>query len=160
MTFPATRLVTTIFGRRLGLTPLSSAQTGSGRARGETIDLLVGPEALQNNVSAGTTALNLPAYGVSNISGTSAASSSVYTLDPPIPGVPVWLNFNSSANAPAYVKTANGETIVSSQGTTFSVIKSTNGAANGLLGLMGITTAVWSAIAGVSTATFALSTTT
>lgn len=159
MTFPTNRLVTTIFGRRLGLTPLSSAQSGSGRT-GETPDLLVGPEALQNGINAGSTARNLPAYGVSNISGTSAASSSVYTLDPPIPGVPVWLNFNSSANAPAYVKTANGETIVSSQGTTFSVIKSTNGAANGLLGLMGITTSVWSAIAGLSTATFALSTTT
>jgi len=30
------------------------------------------------------------------------------------------------------VKTANGELITSSQGTTFSVIKSTNGAANGV----------------------------
>lgn len=159
MAFPTNRLVTTIFGRRLGLTPLSSAQSGSGRA-GEVPDLLVGPEVLQNGINAGSTARNLPAYGVSNISGTSAASSSVYTLDPPIPGVMAWLNFNSSANAPAYVKTANGETIVSSQGTTMSVIKSTNGAANGLLGLMGITTSVWSALAGLSSATFAFSTTT
>jgi len=159
MAFPTNRLVTTIFGRRLGLTPLSSAQSGSGR-NGEIPDLLVGPEALQNGINAGTTSRNLPAYGVNNISGTSAASSSVYTLDPPIPGVPVFLNFTSSANSPYYVKTANGETIVSSQGTTFSVIKSTNGAANGILGLMGITTSIWAAISGVSTATFALSTTT
>lgn len=152
-------IITSLFGRRLGLQPLSSAASGSGRA-GEVPDMLVGPESLRMGVNAGSTARNLPAYGVSNLSGTSAASSSVYTLDPPIPGVEVYLNFNSSANSPTYVKTANGETIISSQGTTFSVIKSTNGAANGVLHLIGITTAVWSAVCGVSTATFALSTTT
>jgi len=152
-------IITSIFGRRLGLQPMSSAASGSGR-NGETPDFLLGAEAVKMGINAGTTSRNLPAYGVSNIAGTSALSSSVYTLDPPIPGVPVYLNFNSSANAPAYVKTANGETIVSSQGTTFSVIKSTNGAANGVLGLIGITTAIWGALSGISSATFALSTTT
>lgn len=152
-------IITSLFGRRLGLQPMSSAASGSGRT-GETPDFLIGAEAVRMGVNAATTARNLPAYGVSNIAGTSALSSSVYTLDPPIPGVPVYLNFNSSANAPAYVKTANGETIVSSQGTTFSVIKSTNGAANGVLGLIGISTSVWGALSGISSATFALSTTT
>lgn len=152
-------ILTSIFGRRLGLQPFSSAASGSGRT-GEVPEMLVGPEAVRMGVNAGSTARNLPAYGISNLPGTSAASSSVYTLDPPIPGVMVYLNFNSSANAPAYVKTANGETIVSSQGTTFSVIKSTNGAANGILALVGITTAVWGTLSGISSATFALSTTT
>lgn len=152
-------IITSIFGRRLGLQPMSSAQSGSGRS-GETPDFLVGPESLRMGITTGTTARNLPAYGVSNVGGTSASSSAVYTLDPPIPGVPVYLNFNSSGNGPSYVKTANGELITSSQGTTFSVIKSTNGAANGVLGLIGVSTSVYAALSGLSTATFSLSTTT
>lgn len=159
MSFPINRLVTTIFGRRLGLVPLSSGQSGSGRS-GEVPDLMVGPESLQLGINTGTTSRNLPAYGVSNVGGTSAASSAVYTLDPPIPGVAAWLNFNSSANGPSYVKAANGETIVSSQGTTMSVIKSTNGAANGMLLLMGITTSIWATLSGISSGTFAFTTST
>lgn len=144
-------ITTTIFGRRLGLQSLSSAQTG-----GSPDEFLVGPDALRVGVTtAETTATTLPPHG---LSGVGAASSGVYTLQPPIPGVQKQIAFTSTANT-AYVKTANGETFLSSQGTTFSVVKSTQLVA-GVLDLVGLTTSVWGVRAGLSTATFALSTTT
>ena len=144
-------ITTSLFGRRFGLQAMSSAQTG-----GSADEFLVGPDALRSGVTtAETTATNLEAHG---ISGVGAASSGVYTLSPPIPGMTKQLAFTSTANT-AYVKTANGETFLSSQGTTFSVIKSTQLVA-GVLNLVGITTGVWGVQAGLSTATFALSTTT
>ena len=152
-------IVTSIFGRRLGLQPMSSAVSGSGRT-GETPDFLQGPEALRLGVTtANSTSRNAAAYGVQFFPGTSAASSAVYTLDPPIPGVAVTLVVPSSANSPVYIKTANGETFLSSQGTTFSILKST-GTVVGSITLVGVTTAIWALPGGLSTATFALSTTT
>jgi hypothetical protein len=152
----ASQMITSIFGRRFGLQNMSSVQSGgTGGA-----DLLVGPEALRLGVTtAESTGTNMKAYGVSFCPGTSAASSAVYTLDPPIPGVNKYIQFNSTSQGPIYVKTANGETIISTQGTTFSVIKST-GNQVGTLHLMGLTTALWGLTPGLSTATFALSTTT
>ena len=154
------KYTTSLYGRRFGLQQMSSNLTGSGRS-GEAPDFIVGAEDVRKVVStAPTTSKNMPAYGVQNVPGTSAASSAVYTLDPPIPGVMVCLNFNSSANSPVYVKTANGETIISSQGTTMSVVKSTNAIAAGIVCLMGVSTSQFSAMAGYSTATIAFSTTT
>lgn len=150
-------IITSLLGRRLGLWPMSSAQTGSARGVRE---YLVGPESVRLGVVAETTATNLPPDGVSRVNGTSAASSAVYTLDPPVPGVAKFLSFESTSQGPIYVKTANGETIVSTQGTTFSVIKST-GNTVGVVGLIGLTTSVWGMLnTGLSTGTFALSTTT
>ena len=144
-------ITTTIFGRRLGLQSLSSAQTG-----GSADEFLVGPDALRTGVTtAETTATNMEAHG---LSGVGAASSGVYTLSPPIPGVQKQIAFTSTANT-AYVKTANGETFLSSQGTTFSVLKSTQTVA-GVVNLVGLTTSVWAVVAGLSTASFSLSTTT
>ena len=152
----ADKIITSLFGRRFGLQPMSSNMSGSGRT-GEIPDFLVGPEALRMRAStAETTASNLPAYGVSML--TSAASSGVYTLDPPIPGVMKFIT-NQTTGATWYLKTANGETFQSSQGTTFSVLKSTQNVA-GMLSLVGLTTSVWGMQSGVSTATFVLSTTT
>jgi len=148
---------TSLFGRRLGLSALTTPQSGSSRGLRE---YLAGPEDVRRTVTAETTATNLPPDGVSRVNGTSAASSAVYTLDPPIPGVTKWLSFENTGNGPIYVKTANGETFISTQGTTFSIIKSTNNTV-GLIGLMGVTTAVWQMLnTGLSSATFALSTTT
>lgn len=146
----------TLYGRRFGLQPMTSGLTGSGRT-GSVPDFLVGPEALRSGVTtAETTATNLAAYGVSYI--TSSVSSGVYTLDPPIPGVTKTLHFGTTG-ATNYVKTANGETFQSSQGSTFSIIKSTQNVI-GTLQLYGLTTAIWGLNPGLSTASFALSTTT
>jgi hypothetical protein len=159
MGFPTSNIFTSVFGRRLGLTQLSSVQTGSARG---TREYICGEKAedIKRTVSVETTATNLPPDGVSRVNGTSAASSAVYTLDPPIPGVQKVLSFESTSQGPIYVKTANGETFISTQGTTFSVIKSTNNTV-GLLYLMGLTTAIWGLQnASVSSASFALATTT
>jgi hypothetical protein len=146
----------TLYGRRCGLQPMSTTVSGSGRA-GSNPDFLVGVEAVRLGVTtAETTATNLAAYGVSYI--TSSVSSGVYTLDPPIPGVEKFVHFGTTG-ATNYVKTANGELFQSSQGSTFSVIKSTQNVV-GTLRLMGLTTAIWGVAPGLSTASFALSTTT
>lgn len=159
MGFLANNIFTSIFGRRFGLAQYSTAQSGSARGVRE---YLVGErmEDIRRTASVETTGTNLPPDGVSRVNGTSAASSAVYTLDPPIPGVSKYLSFESTSQGPIYVKTANGETFISTQGTTFSIIKST-GNQVGLIGLMGVTTAVWQMLnTGLSTASFALSTTT
>lgn len=154
-------ITTSIFGRRFGLQALSSAVSGSARA-GETPDMLLGAEALKQGVNTGSTSRNLPAYGISRVVGTSADSSSVFTLDPPIPGVEVNLYFPSTGNTACYVKTANSEIIHSTLGSSQTVIKSTIG---GLCKLVGITTAIWGAL-GITSGTssqaggFTLSTTT
>lgn len=149
---------TSIFGRRFGLLSMTSPQTGS--ARGTRSYLVGDAEDVRRTVAADTTGTNLAPDGVSRVNGTSAASSAVYTLDPPIPGVTKYLSFESTSQGPIYVKTANGETFISTQGTTFSVIKSTNNTV-GMVGLLGVTTAVWQMLnTGLSTGTFALSTTT
>jgi hypothetical protein len=153
-------LNTSILGRRLGLQIATTNVSGSG-ASGRTVDLLVGPEELKRGVTtAESTGTNLAAWGVSFVPGTSASSSAVYTLDPPIPGVQKFINFNSTSQGPIYVKTANGETFNSTQGTTFTVLKSTNNQV-GVISLMGLTTATWGLInVGLSTATFALTSST
>lgn len=152
----ADKIITSLFGRRIGLQFMTTGQSGSGRS-GSAPDFLVGVESVRLGVTtAETTATNLAAYGVSYI--TSSVSSGVFTLDPPIPGVEKFVHFGTTG-ATNYVKTANGETFQSSQGTTFSVIKSTQNVV-GTVRLMGLTTAIWGMAPGLSTASFALSTTT
>lgn len=131
------KIVTSVHGRRLGLQNMSTVESGGSRG---PINLLVGPEALRAGVTtAETTNTNLQPFGASKLVSSSAASSQVYTLDPPIPGVKkVILN---STDAVAYVKTANNETIVSSKGSTMSVITMPVGGAACIL--EGFTTAQW-----------------
>lgn len=147
------KYVTSLYGRRFGLQRLTTAIAGISKAA----EFLVGPEAVRTLTStADTTATNLTAFGTHVIS--SAISSAVYTIDPPIPGVPVTLAFQTTG-ATNYIKTANGETFLSSQGSTFSVIKSTQNVV-GSITLTPISTGVWSMSLGLSTASFVLSTST
>lgn len=147
---------TSIFGNRLGLQILTSGVSGSARG-GAAPDVVVGPEDVKLGVTtAETTSTNLAAYGVSYL--TSAASSGVYTLDPPIPGVRKVVVFGTTG-ATIYVKTANSETFVSTLGTSFTVAKSTQNAM-ATLNLIGLTTALWGAPYGLSTASLSLTTTT
>lgn len=147
------KYVTSLYGRRFGLQRLTTGISGISKAA----EFLVGPEALRMGTStADTTAANLAAYGVHVIS--SAVSSGVFTIDPPVPGVEVTIVFQTTA-ATNYIKTANGETFLSSQGSTFSVLKSTQNIV-GSVKLTPISTAVWGVPPGLSTASFVLSTTT
>jgi hypothetical protein len=134
------------------ISEVSTAQSG-GRA---PFDVAVGAEQIRRGLTtAETTASNLLSHGISQVG---AVSSGVYTLDPPFPAIEKIIVFGSTANT-SYVKTANGETFISSQGTTFSVFKSTN-LVVGVVKLFGMSTSVWAVDSGMSTATFALSTTT
>lgn len=153
------KITTSKHGRRLGLQRMSTAETG-GRLPTE---FLVGPDDFRQGVStAETTSSNLQAFGVSRVAGTSADSSSVFTLDPPIPGVVKTLFFPSTGNTACYVKTANAETIQTTLGSSHTTIKSTIG---GVCQLVGVTTALWAGI-GITSGTssnaggFALTTST
>ena len=131
------KITTSLHGRRLGLEQQSSAESGGSRG---TKEYLVGAEALRSEATtAETTSTNLNPYGVSHLNSSSAGSSQVYTLDPPVPGV-TKIIYNST-DATAYVKTANSETIVSSKGSTNTVVAMPVGGVS--LHLVGATTAEW-----------------
>lgn len=139
-------ILTSLYGRRFGLQPITTAQFGISKA----VEMLVGPEALRSYSATGeTTGTNLPPYGISNCPGTSAGSSSVYVLDPPVLGVPKYITFNSSANGNTYLRTANSETIQTTFGSTFTTVKCTG---TGAFSLIPITTAIWMAI-GITSGT-------
>lgn len=133
------KVITSIKGNRLGLSILSSGETGTSKK----LEFLVGPDALRwGNTTAETTSTNLSAVGLSRVDGSSAASSSVFTLDPPIPGIEKLIYFGSTGDKNCYVKTANSETLHSSRGSSFTTVQSTIG---GCLRLVGVTTAIWGA---------------
>lgn len=140
----ADKILPSIYGRRLGLQMMSSAVTGSVRALAEQPDMLVGTEDIRKGVSTGeTTALAMKAYGVSRLFGTSVASTPVYTLDTPIPGVEKFINFESTDSA-IYVKTGSGVFITgTSLGSSAAAIRSSGG---GAVVLMGVTTAAYAAL--------------
>ena len=138
-------ITTSVHGRRIGLQHMSTGQTGGSRGPSE---YLVGPEAVRSDVTTGeSTGTNLNPYGVSYMDGTSAASSCVYVLDPPVPGVEKTLAFGSTANGPLYVR-CKAETIYgTSLGPAGATVLQSSGGGN--MKLIGLTTAAWLAL-GVS----------
>lgn len=147
------KILTSIYGRRLGLQPMTTAGFG-GSAAGEA---LVGPDGFRGAVTTETTASNLRAFGQSLI--TSAASSGVFTIDPPIPGLMEKVVTFNSSGATAYLKTANSETFITTQGTTHTVLKSTQNIPF-TVKLVPVSTSVWGVIGGGSSAVMSMSTTT
>lgn len=142
------KITTSLFGRRIGLQLMSTPQTGGSRG---PADFLVGPEALRELVSTDqSTSTNLRAWGVSDVRGTSVASTPVYTLDPPIPGVRKGIRFGSTDSA-IYVKTDSASAIsgTSLASTGCTAIRSSGG---GYVELMGISTIAWAALNVSSTA--------
>ena len=139
--------ITSIYGRRLGLQILSSAQSGGSKG---PVELLVGPDAFREPVStAETTVTAINPFGLTILVGTSVASTPVFTLAPPIPGVPKWINFASTDSA-IYLKMSTGVAISgSSIGSSATVIRSSGG---GTVALIGLTTAIYGALPHSSTA--------
>jgi len=122
------KITTSKHGRRLGLQSLSSSESGGSRH-----EFLVGPDDFRVGVTSESTATNLKPFGVSIGLGTSAASSAVYTLEPPVPGVRKILA-SSTANGPVYVNLSDAQ-VTSSGGSTHATIKlSSLGAAVELIG--------------------------
>ncbi len=149
MPYPQSGGFKSLFGRQFGMNLLTTAAHGGARPLG----FLSGEDAEQVRMgvtTAETTALAVTAVGVSWLNGTSAASSSVYVLDPPIPGVFKVVNF-SSANTPQYLKTKNGETFrTSADSTIATVISSTLTGCT--VQLVGLTTAMWGLLTNGTTA--------
>lgn len=135
------KYTTSVHGRRLGLQRMTTGETGGSTSAG-AVDFVVGAEAIREGVTTShSTATDVPAYGVTFLNGTSAASSSVYRLSPPIPGVRKTVVF-SSANTPMYLVTKNAETFrTSADSTIATVISSTLTGAT--VELIGLTTAMW-----------------
>lgn len=149
------KITTSLRGRRFGLEIQSTAVSGGSRGEQE---YLVGPEALRTDLStADSTGTNLHPYGISVL--TTAVSSGVYTLDPPVPGVDKHLVFHTTGSDPIYVKTANGEFINSTQGTTMSVLVSSQ-TAYAAVSLMPISTGAWAVVGSLSSAYLRTSTST
>lgn len=141
------KIITSIYGRRLGLQAMSTAETGGP----VPLEFLVGPDEMKAGIStAPTTATAESAVGISNFVGTSAASTPVFTLAPPIPGVRKTINFSSTDSA-LYVKMTSGCAIsgTSLASTGCTVIRSSGGGAAELIGL---TTALFAALTLSSTA--------
>ena len=140
-------ITTSLYGRRLGLQLMSTAQTGSANGARE---FLVGPDGMRVGVSsAPTTSLAQKPDGISILIGTSVASTPVFTLDPPIPGVRKTIVFGSTDSA-LYIRTVNAEYIRgSSIGSSATTIRSSGG---GAVELIGISTALWQVLGISSTA--------
>ncbi len=131
-------ITTTLLGRRFGLQQMSTTQTGGTRG---TREYMTGPEDLRRGVTtAESTGTNLTADGISRLPGTSAASSAVYVIDPPIPGVRKTI-MASTDNGPVWLRTANSETIVTTMGSSFTSIKASS--LGGAFELIGLTTGIW-----------------
>lgn len=133
----ANKITTSIFGRRLGLQRLTTGE--SGGAQGAR-DFVVGPEDYRRAVTtANTTGTNVAAYGVQILPGSSAGATNLYILDPPIPGVSVVVG--GSSNATCHLKTNGGETIMTTLGSSDTVLLFNS--VGGVATLTGVTTARW-----------------
>lgn len=138
------QILTSIYGRRLGLQQLSTGQSGGSKA----LEFLVGPDDFRLGVTTNeSTGTLMSPSGVSYLVGTSAASTPVYQMSPPIPGVKKKVFFGSTDSA-IYVKAASGcsfaGTSLGSTGAT--AIRSSGG---GYVELIGLTTALYG-VDGVS----------
>lgn len=132
------KLKTHLHGRRIGLIEVSTVESGGNHG---SFEFLAGVSDVRVDTNtAETTGTNLKPFGYSVCPGTSAASSAVYTIDPPIRGIRKTIT-SSSNNGPVYIKTANGETIHTTLGTTHNTVKISS--VGGTFELIGITTAIW-----------------
>lgn len=140
--------ITSIYGRRLGLQALSSGQSGGSKG---AMEFLVGPDAMRDPVStAETTGTPINASGLTILVGTSVASTPVFTLAPPIPGVKKRISFGSTDSA-LYLKMSSGVAIAGTSlgNTGATAIRSSGG---GYVELEGLTTALFGALNVSSTA--------
>ena len=162
-------IITSIFGRRLGLQLASSSVTGQSTGfgsapAGRVGDLLAGPDAAIQAVSTvASSAVSIPAYGITLLTTSSVASStsSLYLLDKPIPGVEKVLVFNSSGTATnainVYTSTDASICFTSTAGSTMCCIGSSDGYRVGGE-LLAIATTQWQIVGLMSTGLLKLST--
>lgn len=138
----ATKTLTSIYGLRLGLQRMTPGVSGGTNSK----DFLVGAEDIRREVSsAETTATGLRAFGISWLIGTSVASTPVFVLDPPIPGIRKVIHFGST-DSKLWFRTKNAEVIRSSGASTSATFTAVTSSAGGTIALEGLTTAIWLAV--------------
>lgn len=141
------RLLTSIFGRRLGLETHGSLGGMAG-----SIEPIDGFTSGGTTVTSTSVATNLPAYGLSAIGASGASATTAYNLDAPIPGVRKTL-FVPTTGYAVVGTTASGAFIASTASvtSTYGIITFT-GKGN-FVELMGLTTALWGVISdgGINT---------
>lgn len=144
-------ILTSIYGRRVGLQSLSAGQSGGSK---KSQEFLVGPDDIRLGVTTNeSTATPMDASGISHLVGSSAGSTLVFPLSPPIPGVRKDIFFGSTDSA-LYVKAASGVSFAgTSLGTSATVIRSSGG---GCVELLGISTALYAILNVSSSAVNAL----
>ncbi len=140
------RILTSLFGRRLGL---------------DKDEYLVGPydmKAVVTDLTSASTGTAIPAYGVTNITGTSLLTSAqTYLLSNPVPGVACTicnLNANTSAASPGstamtMVRPSTAFYINTTDGSTVTTLNITPGSA---VTLMGLSTALYQIVGRTSLA--------
>lgn len=126
-------LLTSIFGRRLGLTP-DEYMAGAKSMKLAVVDL-----------SSASAAQALPSYGhvVARISGSiTTATQPAFTISNPVPGVDVTLNYAQTSQAAtagstalAFIRASTAFYIQSSDGSTGVAVLLTQGSACTLRGL-------------------------
>lgn len=149
-----TKITTTVHGTRIGLAVPSTNETGGAGK----FEYLAGPEFLRTAVStAASTATDLRPWGTHYLPTSSAGSSQVYTIEPPLPGAGLVTIAGGTASE-VFLKAKNSETFVTSGGSSFTTINpSSLGFA---IGLVALTTAQWLVLNGSTAAGHAYTTST
>lgn len=152
------QIVTSLFGRRLGLTAGNSVDTN--------IEYIAGPRGFRNSVlgvsSAGSTIVStsvssaLPAYGVSLVGASGASATTGYTLSAPVPGVRKVLYCPTTGYAVVTVTTDStgagaGPMICSTASVTSTYQVITFAGKGNFVELMGLTTGLWGVVGGLNT---------
>ena len=165
-------ILTSVYGRRLGLQLISSSVTGQSTsiataAPGRTADLLAGPDAFKEviNSTKATTTYSLTAFGIDILTTNASAATTAarYILDKPIPGVHKYIIFPSSQTAVSYQVVASTDASIcfdpatTGFGSTNCIITSSDGG-RVALHLLGINSTRWAILSPCTTSAIRLCT--
>lgn len=119
-----------------------------------TIDMSTGG-TVKHYVETGTTTANLKPYGLSTLYNSSAAGQNVYTLDPPIKGVPKYLAVLRTDSTDSVRVELSGATLLATTGATNNALVWATSGAGGLppggVTLMGASTSTWAIVGSIGT---------
>ena len=151
---------TTLLVNRLGHQKLTSAIHGVTKPA----EVLVGAECVRALSSTADSTAGVAPYGVSLLTtGLSADTTTVFRLDPPIPGVEKTIVWGSTTIGTMGSKifvtnsTGGGAGFQTSGGSSFTCVASSAGA---VLRLIGVTTALWAVVNGTTASGFTYTTST
>ena len=108
-------------------------------------------------VATGTTAANLPAYGVSIVGGTGSTAGATYTIGTPTVGVEKFIEIRNPSSDAAHIVRASTGGGVTFNGTDHIATVTTAGDGNITMHMVGVTTARWAWFGGYGTLTLSTS---